>query len=585
VPRFMPWRVGQLVTVYLTYVQPLMERLSVAMGHGCGRSEYLWADANGPWDTTKLTKVMKQRSGEVLGAALGTMDYRHAAVGMGRRFVGAEFARGYQAENEEVDEPEVESDDPLEISAGRGSAIGVNRYAVPSDIVKHLSEKNIQMFRPLSESWHRFSGLESRKASAGEEVRPPAKRSRTSMSDLMMPAPDNSVRSSPPRASAAKMSTSSDCSITSVRSIPAGALAPATPRTPRTTAPACLDDPGMIMVVIPYRRLMDDTVRKARALRIDCVEWTYGVEDPATIVFISADRLSRSFFDYVGRMRSKGLLRKTYIDECHLAVMAHSWRPKVAKLSELRGIGVPLVMLTATAPLHMESDLESTMSSTVSTSWIRVSTARRTTKYTVNNSIANGRLMEEAIRRCKNLTAQLKRRERMVAYCRSKADCEKLAGELDCGFLLRGQSEQPGGSGEMAHGGGHDRGDDGAGDRGQLPRRDARGARRLTVRADRLFARVRPGRSRWGAGRLARTSRARVGGEERCNPQAEAHDLESRRACDGRVREDESLPEARSGKVFRPCRARRLRGRRDGEMRPLLQRRDRPTAQREPHGS
>jgi hypothetical protein len=23
------------------------------------------------------------------------MDYRHAAVGMGRRFVGAEFARGY----------------------------------------------------------------------------------------------------------------------------------------------------------------------------------------------------------------------------------------------------------------------------------------------------------------------------------------------------------------------------------------------------------------------------------------------------------------------------------------------------------
>jgi hypothetical protein len=51
VPRFMPWRVQQLVTVYLTYVQQLMERLSVAIGHGCGRSEYIWADANGPWDT------------------------------------------------------------------------------------------------------------------------------------------------------------------------------------------------------------------------------------------------------------------------------------------------------------------------------------------------------------------------------------------------------------------------------------------------------------------------------------------------------------------------------------------------------
>jgi hypothetical protein len=555
VPRFMPWRVGQLVTVYLTYVQPLMERLSVAVGHGCGRSEYIWADANGPWDTTKLTKVMKQRSGEDLGAALGTMDYRHAAVGIGRRFVGSEFARGYQAENEEVDEPEVESDDPLEISAGRGSAVGVNRYAVPSDIVKHLSEKSIQTFRPLSESWHRFLGLESRRVGAEEGQTPPAKRSRTSLSDVMMPAPSGDVGSTRSRASVSTMSTSSDCSITSVRSLHKEPLAPATPRTPRTpatpttastastsrswgsdsfcasppllqgridglssprsptkppaasarlfarpseeersravrkalgksknavvtyrsieqevalnrimdevdttlvvvlptgggktllfTAPACLDDPGMIVVVIPYRRLMDDTVRNARALRIDCLEWTYGVEDPATIVFISADRLSRSFFDYVGRMRSKGLLRRIYIDECHLAVTAHSWRPKVAELSELRGIGVPLVMLTATAPLYMESDLESTMSSTVSTSWVRASTARRTTKYTVNDSIADGKLMEEAVRRCKNLTAQLKRRERMVAYCRSKADCEELARELNCGVFYAGNPNNP----------------------------------------------------------------------------------------------------------------------------------------------
>jgi hypothetical protein len=38
------------------------------------------------------------------------------------------------------------------------------------------------------------------------------------------------------------------------------------------TAVACLDDPGMIIVVIPYRRLMDETVNDTRALRIDCLE-------------------------------------------------------------------------------------------------------------------------------------------------------------------------------------------------------------------------------------------------------------------------------------------------------------------------
>lgn len=209
------------------------------------------------------------------------------------------------------------------------------------------------------------------------------------------------------------------------------------------TAPACLDDPGMMIVVIPYRRLMDDTVRNARALRIDCFEWTRGVEDPATIVFISADRLCGTFFGYVAKMRSKGLLRKIYVDECHLAVTAHNWRPKVASLSELRGIGVPLVMLTATAPVYMESDLESTMSSTVSTSWIRASTARRTTKYTVNDSITDGRLMEEAVRRCKNLVAQLKRRERMISYCRSRVECEELAREVKCGFFYAGNPNNP----------------------------------------------------------------------------------------------------------------------------------------------
>jgi superfamily II DNA helicase RecQ len=51
--------------------------------------------------------------------------------------------------------------------------------------------------------------------------------------------------------------------------------------------------------------------------------------------------------------------------------------------------------------------------------------------------------MEEAVRRCKNLTAQLKRRKRMVAYCRSKADCEELARELNCGLFYAGNPNNP----------------------------------------------------------------------------------------------------------------------------------------------
>lgn len=170
VPRFLPWRVGQLLSLYLVYVQPLAESISVKTGIGFGWSEYIWADNKGPWETPKLTSILRQRSAEGIGHALGTLQFRHAAVGIGRQFVGDKFGDGYKDETGEVEEPEVEEEeDPLEISAGRGSAVGAKRYAVRSDIVRHLSQRNIDTFRPLSESWHRFLGLQSRKG--GVQVR------------------------------------------------------------------------------------------------------------------------------------------------------------------------------------------------------------------------------------------------------------------------------------------------------------------------------------------------------------------------------------------------------------------------------
>ena len=61
-----------------------------------------------------MTSVLQQRTGRDLGVELGTLDYRYIAIGIGRKFVGDAFARRYQDEIGEVEEPEVEMDDPLE---------------------------------------------------------------------------------------------------------------------------------------------------------------------------------------------------------------------------------------------------------------------------------------------------------------------------------------------------------------------------------------------------------------------------------------------------------------------------------------
>ncbi|KAG6283358.1 hypothetical protein E4U09_000276 [Claviceps aff. purpurea] len=79
------------------------------------------------------TEVLSLRfkNGCDLGQELGTLQYRHAAVGIGRRFVGNDFAKDYyKDETGDVEEPEVATEDPLEMSAGRGSAAGARRYAV-----------------------------------------------------------------------------------------------------------------------------------------------------------------------------------------------------------------------------------------------------------------------------------------------------------------------------------------------------------------------------------------------------------------------------------------------------------------------
>ena len=78
-----------------------------------------------------------------------TLDYRHVVVSIGREKVREQFSRGYVEETAEVEEPEVEEDDALEVLAGRGREIGANRYSVSLDVIKHLSSRSIDTFRPL----------------------------------------------------------------------------------------------------------------------------------------------------------------------------------------------------------------------------------------------------------------------------------------------------------------------------------------------------------------------------------------------------------------------------------------------------
>jgi hypothetical protein len=136
------------MAMYLAYARPLEELLAGAV-NGQIASEYIWSGEHGPWETDRLTRVMKRETGRHLGVELTTHSYRHVAIAIGRKVIGERFANGYLGDVDNFEEPEEEIDDSFEMQAGRGGEVGAKRYGVSIDIIKNLSSRSIDIFRPL----------------------------------------------------------------------------------------------------------------------------------------------------------------------------------------------------------------------------------------------------------------------------------------------------------------------------------------------------------------------------------------------------------------------------------------------------
>lgn len=88
-------------------------------------------------------------------------------------------------------------------------------------------------------------------------------------------------------------------------------------------APAYLENAGVTIVIVPFRALINKLVNTAKEASINSVEWHLGLTDLATLVFISIDKIiSGRFLSYVELLKDKGLLRRVFVDECHLTFTA-----------------------------------------------------------------------------------------------------------------------------------------------------------------------------------------------------------------------------------------------------------------------
>jgi len=163
IPRFLPWRVGQLLAIYLAYVQPFSETLDQKT-NGLPRSDHLWHDKNGSWSCEHLTKILTQETAIRMGIRLTTQDYRNVAIDMGREYIGAEFMRDLPKTDEMPHEDSDVVVSAVDLAAAHGKEIA-ERYGVRSDIIRNLSDESIRIFGAIGLQWHLLLGLDSKKPS------------------------------------------------------------------------------------------------------------------------------------------------------------------------------------------------------------------------------------------------------------------------------------------------------------------------------------------------------------------------------------------------------------------------------------
>jgi superfamily II DNA helicase RecQ len=202
-------------------------------------------------------------------------------------------------------------------------------------------------------------------------------------------------------------------------------------------------------VVVPFQGLIEDMINRVQKSGIDSMEWKHGETNPASVVVVSADVASSAgFLGYAALLSGKKLLRRIVIDECHLIVTWSDWGPRLAKLGNLRVLGCPIVLVTATLRPVLEQELGESMLIRWAT-YIRASTVRRNIRYMVS-LCRRGQKQEMALAMCKR---QLQRLEgggrgggggnalKGVIYCSSKMQCKVMAEELGCGYYHSGVAD------------------------------------------------------------------------------------------------------------------------------------------------
>jgi len=294
------------------------------------RDGFSFGDHNGPWTTEHLTRAMTRETSKRIGFRMTTQEYRHIAIAIDRKFIRGPYA--------EEDEEEEEEDDVNDEMAAHSTKVAIAHYARLGGLSRNLTPESLDVFRSISDKWHRWYCLVSRKPSSKPNTIQPTQKEELSTKEKMNRAiqklygPTGKFRTS-------KQEQAVEAVIEGVSPLivvlPTGAG-----KSLSFMIPALLPDAGTTVVITPLVALAENMLARCKEANVDCILYGRGPPRMATIIIVVTESAVKgSFNQFILDIHLKGRLDRIILDEDHKLMMDPNFRPK---LDDIRKLALPV---------------------------------------------------------------------------------------------------------------------------------------------------------------------------------------------------------------------------------------------------
>ena len=306
------------------------------------RNGYIFGNAEGPWSTDKISKVLARESGKCLGFRVTIADYRHISVAIDRKFI-----RKNEIDIDDDDDDEDE-DDANDLMAAHRSKTAINRYGRQSGLLRKLSAESIDIFRSIADKWHAWLGLISRMPREEDELDSmDLDREDLSSEEKIQIALHElyggsaSFKGKQKEAVTAVVNGISPLLV----NLPTGGGKSLT-----FLIPALFPEAKTTVIITPLVALGDDLLKRCEKAGIS--SFIYGKTRPKKakiVIVVTETTLSSAFSQFILDLYLENQLERIIYDEAHKIVTDVNYRPKLEDLKRM-DIPVQMVFMTATMP-------------------------------------------------------------------------------------------------------------------------------------------------------------------------------------------------------------------------------------------